>query len=119
MINSFSFLFKLLGKTTLNFKCKSPFWLGNLCTGIPSPVIERARAILSHIQKEAGDRPLASAPEAKTPVKGPLQGQSFTGALFSDEEMILDEILSSDTDSMTPLSALLQISKWKKLLSGR
>ncbi len=90
-----------------------------LLAGIPSPVIERARAILSHIQKEAGDRPLASAPEAKTPVKGPLQGESFTGALFSDEEMILDEILSSDTDSMTPLSALLQISKWKKLLSGR
>ena len=42
--------------------------------------------------------------------------QSFTGALFSDEELILDEILSIDLNNMTPLSALQTISRWKKTL---
>ena len=42
-----------------------------------------------------------------------------TPGLFSDEEIILDEILSADTDNMTPMSALQAISRWKKTLSGR
>ena len=47
------------------------------------------------------------------------QQTSLTGALFSDEEMILDEILSLDTDNMTPIAALQALARWKKTLSGR
>ena len=38
--------------------------------------------------------------------------------LFSDEEIIIAEILSADPDNMTPLEALKTISRWKKELSG-
>ena len=37
--------------------------------------------------------------------------------LFSDEELILDEILSTDTDRLPPIEALLKIARWKKALS--
>jgi len=36
--------------------------------------------------------------------------------LFSDEELIINEILSTDTDGTTPLQALQMISRWKKTL---
>ena len=39
--------------------------------------------------------------------------------LFSDEEIIISEILSTDTDNLTPLNALQIIARWKKALSGR
>ena len=38
---------------------------------------------------------------------------------FSDEELILDEILSTDTDSLPPIEALLRIARWKKALTGK
>ena len=41
-----------------------------------------------------------------------------TPGLFSDEEIIISEILSSDVDNMTPMAALQLISRWKKELSG-
>jgi DNA mismatch repair protein MutS len=37
--------------------------------------------------------------------------------LFSDEELILDEILSLKPDAMTPLEALRAIDRWKRALS--
>jgi DNA mismatch repair protein mutS len=36
--------------------------------------------------------------------------------LFSDEEMIINEILSTNTDETTPIQALQMISRWKKAL---
>ena len=38
---------------------------------------------------------------------------------FSDEELVLDEILSCDPDDMTPRQALDLVARWKKSLSGR
>lgn len=84
--------------------------------GIPQVVIERAKEILSYIQNYATEKPLLldnipspkneELPEPKTP------------GLFSDEEIIISEILSTDLDNMTPMSALQTISRWKKALSG-
>lgn len=54
--------------------------------------------------------------EISLPEKSTEKKQSFTGALFSDEELILDEILSLDLNNMTPMSALQTISRWKKTL---
>lgn len=84
--------------------------------GVPDQVIFRANEILSHIQAVAENKPvLDSVPEYKE-VSRPAP---VAPGLFSDEEMVLDEILSSDPDNMTPLSALQTISRWKKALSGR
>ena len=87
--------------------------------GVPESVIERAGAILEHIQKLAEDRPvLDTLPECKA--ESAVEKPVLTApGLFSDEEIILDEILSADTDSMTPLAALQAVARWKKTLSGR
>lgn len=81
--------------------------------GIPQQVIDRANVILSHIQEVAADRPVLESVPATVPQTAPQ-----TPGLFSDEEIVLDEILSSDPDSMTPLSALQALARWKKSLSG-
>lgn len=84
--------------------------------GIPETVIERAKEILNRIQSDAENKPIV--PETKQ-VSAVKEKQSYTGALFSEEEMILEEILSSDVDNMTPMAALQALSRWKKSLSGR
>jgi DNA mismatch repair protein MutS len=82
--------------------------------GIPQQVIDRANVILAHIQAVASDRPVLEPLPVPVPQTVPQ-----TPGLFSDEEIVLDEILSSDPDNMTPLSALQTIARWKKNLSGR
>jgi len=64
---------------------------------------------------------VSAAPEQveETIVRQPEKRESLTGALFSDEELILDEILSLDVDNLTPIAALQNLARWKKTLSGR
>jgi len=81
--------------------------------GIPQSVIERANVILSHIQSLASGKPLLAAD-----IPSPAPQASVPG-LFSDEEIIISEILSSTPDNMTPMEALSLIAKWKKELSGQ
>ena len=85
--------------------------------GLPQPVIDRAKQILTYIQTAASENPLVfeHIPEAKKEDEKP---QYSTPGLFSDEEIIISEILSLDLDNMTPMNALQAISRWKKNLSG-
>jgi DNA mismatch repair protein MutS len=97
--------------------------------GIPESVILRAETLLSHIQTAAGDRsngseqsdgdaPLERAAEptvAPLPKEMPPVTRSLPG-LFSNEELVLDELLSVNPDKITALEALLLLSKWKKAL---
>lgn len=91
--------------------------------GLPQSVIERAVFILHKIQDQAEEKAIPSTcdfeqkEEKQNPEKKEVE--SLAGALFSDEEMILDEILSLDTDNMTPLAALEALTRWKKSLSGK
>ncbi|MCR5047237.1 MAG: DNA mismatch repair protein MutS [Treponema sp.] len=91
--------------------------------GIPQSVIDRANQILKHLQSLAADSPLLAqdAPVPDIQEKEPEQSHFSQNApgLFSDEEIVLDEILSADIDNITPMSALQLISRWKKALSGR
>ena len=80
--------------------------------GIPQTVIDRANVILSHIQQTAAQKPVLAA-DIPSPVKA-----APAPSLFSDEEIIISEILSCTPDDMTPLQALALVSKWKKELSG-
>ncbi len=84
--------------------------------GLPEEVLKRAQVILSHIQSVAKDKPVI--PEEIKEEK-PVEVQPVTGGLFSDEEIIISEILSQDLDNITPLEALGLISRWKKTLSGQ
>ena len=93
--------------------------------GVPQPVIDRAKVILDRIQGDAMKKdsiPASPIPEEKPreekkPSANPAE--SWTGALFSDEEMILEEILSMNLDSTTPMQALQSVARWKATLSGR
>lgn len=83
--------------------------------GIPPVVIERANAILAHIQSLQSENPLVLDEEIlKKETK--KQEQYTTPGLFSDEEIIISEILSTDLDNITPMNALQAISRWKKTL---
>lgn len=91
--------------------------------GIPQSVINRANEILRRLQTLASEKPLLA---ESVPVPQPLEtaAQSPAAAptapgLFSDEEIVLDEILSADIDNLTPMAALQLISRWKNSLSGR
>ena len=83
--------------------------------GLPEEVIKRANVILSHIQEVAKDKPVI--PE-EIKVEEEKQPAPVSPGLFSDEEIIISEILSADLDNITPLEALSIISRWKKALSG-
>ena len=94
--------------------------------GIPKTVIDRAKTILAHIQNAAAEKPLlldesdnAEAVQSENEVPPAVaQKPAATPGLFSDEEIIISEILSVDLDNMTPMNALQTISRWKKELSG-
>ncbi|MCR5605787.1 MAG: DNA mismatch repair protein MutS [Treponema sp.] len=88
--------------------------------GVPSAVVERAQDILNHIQSVDENRDLS---QIKTEIEQPENATknkkpASTPGLFSDEEMILDAILSVDTDNITPMQALKYISSWKNTLSA-
>lgn len=83
--------------------------------GLPQEVINRANTILAHIQAVAADKPVL--PEEKEIPASKVNTTTAPG-LFSDEEIIISEILSVDPDNMTPLEALKTIGRWKKELSG-
>lgn len=90
--------------------------------GLPETVIKRAEVILNKIQSDADGKPVlpqisGSGNEVESECCRSSEAASLS--LFSDEEMVLDEILSADVDNMTPLAALSAVSRWKKSLSGR
>ena len=91
--------------------------------GIPRQVIDRARDLLTAIQTVAGAGGISATLSGSTvssvdcPV--PEQNVGSVPGLFSDEELVLDEILSVNPDEISPLEALLCVSRWKKTLSGR
>lgn len=79
--------------------------------GIPDAVIKRASRVLEDMG-DAAEHNIPTEMEDSAPVN------RETG-LFSDEELVLDEILSLEPDDMTPLQALQAVARWKKTLSGR
>lgn len=88
--------------------------------GIPESVIDRANVILEQIQNKAKENPIVIENKKTEKIIKVEEAPKFTApGLFSDEEIILDEILSCDVDNITPMNAMNLISRWKKALSGR
>lgn len=89
--------------------------------GVPQSVIKRANEILSTLHSDSlgsgvnvENLVTAQSSDSKT-----LEKSVAMPGLFSDEELVLDEILSCDPDDMTPRQALDLVARWKKSLSGR
>lgn len=93
--------------------------------GVPQSVIRRANEILQSLHSASQDgtgtgvnvENVVTVQTAET--EKTLQKSVTMPGLFSDEELVLDEILSCDPDDMTPRQALDLIARWKKSLSGR
>ena len=92
--------------------------------GIPREVVNRAQSILEVIVKNSNiytdsttDLGIYTQQNQSSSTEKKLVPSSSLPGLFSDEEMVLDSILSTDVNSITPLEALAKISEWKKLLS--
>jgi DNA mismatch repair protein MutS len=95
--------------------------------GVPEPVLGRAAEILSVLVSrrdasvvplvpgESGSGGTQSAPPAAAEPTA-ARAAARLPQLFSEEELVLEEILSLDTDAMTPLDALRKIDDWKKKL---
>ena len=75
--------------------------------GLPETVIQRATELLNL------QAPCAAAP---TDFTVPERKTSPENNLFSDEELVINEILSTNTDDTTPLQALQMLTRWKKTL---
>jgi len=87
--------------------------------GIPESVIKRANEILSKLHSSDENGKCETVFEtAQTSAEIPAKSLTMPG-LFSDEEIILDEILSADPDDLTPREALDLVARWKKQLSGK
>ena len=99
--------------------------------GVPQKVIDRANEIISVLQNHCpatetistdgessvaiAGRKIASDSEAVKSVKT----QMSAPGLFSEEELVLEEILSLNIDELTPLEALKNLARWQKELSGK
>lgn len=85
--------------------------------GVPDKVIQRASEILEHIQNNADEKPLLENISSEKSVSNEKKSSNVP-SLFSDEEIILDEILSCDPNNLTPMAALQLVTRWKNSLSG-
>ena len=74
--------------------------------GIPARVLTRARQVRENLARKERDLPAAVAPRR----------QPDQAALFSNEELVLEELRSLDTDRITPLEALSRLAQLRKLL---
>jgi DNA mismatch repair protein MutS len=89
--------------------------------GIPEPVLARAQAILVslHEGRKSVSDAIASGPIAATPAvsaQAAAEPRPALPQLFSEEELVLEEIISAEPDAITPLEALQLIARWKKRL---
>ena len=80
-------------------------------------MIDRANKILCDIQAANGDKNVLE--EKKIIQKEKENIETHSPGLFSDEEIIISEILSVDLNNITPMNALQTISRWKKTLLGQ
>ena len=85
--------------------------------GIPPEVIDRANKILCDVQAANGEKNVFE--EKKIIQKEKENIETHSPGLFSDEEIIISEILSVDLNNITPMNALQTISRWKKTLLGQ
>ena len=76
--------------------------------GLPETVIRRATELLN--AQVPGTTILTDFTVPEKKITSPEKN------LFSDEEMVINEILSTNADETTPLQALQMLSRWKKTL---
>ncbi|MCM1320562.1 MAG: DNA mismatch repair protein MutS [Bacteroides sp.] len=95
--------------------------------GIPETVISRAYEILKTLCRivpytdngAAAENPRSELPDSPQSAAPRSLRETDAPSLFDEEELVIDAILSTETDSITPLEALQKIAEWKKTLSQK
>lgn len=87
--------------------------------GVPEAVIRRAGEILDNLNRIKQVRPDSDAQHEPVAVSASPPTAPCAPQLFSEEEYVLDELLSVDIGGMTPLEALAKIDAWKRRLYPR
>ncbi len=99
--------------------------------GIPQTVIDRAKKIIAVLQQhspatetiisDGGEAVEAAAQKSSSTADAVKELHTVANApgLFSEEELVLEEILSLNIDELTPLEALKNLARWQKQLSGK
>ena len=93
--------------------------------GVPECVVNRAEEILQIIQQktpytqEAVNLETAKISNNQSIKKVDDHSHKSVPGLFSEEELVLEEILSTEVDEITPLQALQKIAHLKKQLLGK
>jgi len=82
--------------------------------GVPEAVLSRAEEVLASLAGQGNPLP-EPIPVQPQNAQRPAPNVSSAG-LFSEEELVIDDLLSCDPDSMTPLEALSKLTSWKKRL---
>jgi DNA mismatch repair protein MutS len=90
--------------------------------GVPEPVLARAKAFLNAgsaqqhaLRDAAGVHETAGCVSPPVPVQSAPRPGSVP-ELFSEEEMVLQELLSLDINALKPIDALNLVDAWKKRL---
>lgn len=78
--------------------------------GIPQSIVSRAEEIIQTLQNKVSPTEI----ETKTE---PQAHTAVNAELFSNEELVIDDIMSTEPNEITPLQALQMIMKWKKQLN--
>jgi DNA mismatch repair protein MutS len=92
--------------------------------GMPSSIVQRANQILSDLESNHSQSPIANRHEnigsGKATVSAP-EGMQLSFFQLDDPllEQIRDEVLTLDINNLTPLEALNKLSEIKKLVSGK
>ncbi len=79
--------------------------------GLPDEVLRRAYEIQQALEAQENLPARQYTAPAPVPKARPQEN------LFSDEQMIADEIRSLNVDGLSPMEALMRLAMWKKLLS--
>ncbi|MCR4940954.1 MAG: DNA mismatch repair protein MutS [Treponemataceae bacterium] len=93
--------------------------------GIPEPVLKRASDLLDVLEQNALHTELLTGANLSVGEDEPcLQTQekavkTTSAGLFSEEELVINEILSISPDEMTPLEALQRLALWRKRLMNQ
>lgn len=89
--------------------------------GMPPEIVERAEAVLRHLESQAPAADACSAALTSLPAEGPETGMQLSFFQLDDPvlEQVRDEIIGTDIDRLTPVDALNKLNEIKKIITGK
>jgi len=85
---------------------------------VPDEVVARAKEVLGNLEK--GELDEVGMPRLARRRKGEKRPQAGQLSLFADDEsLVLEEIASTEVDTLTPIEAMNRIAEWRERLTKK